>query len=345
MKKILLSITSAALLLLNNNSYGSCSFSPPSGYTGHLNVQSKYDPNDPTRSKEVRPDSNSVAIQNRLNRYAYGISKISDYYITNHDQRKKDLAIDCYDLWLNSWADSNSLETQSASHTGKALRAWTLSSISTSTLTLIKATNNNWTPTSSQKAWLSKLADSVINDYQDRLITAPEKINNHDYWAAWSVAATGLFTENRRFLDWSYTVLIHSLYQVTPDAKSNTGYLPNEVGRGRLGVKYSHFAITPIVMLSSFLQKEGYVLHYEEQLRLKKLVDFTAEFTLSTASYSHLTNYSQHEVPYEMMSWLIPYNREYKNSDLAKDLETTINSSLNMIQLGGDINPLFPVSP
>ena len=78
---------------------------------------------------------------------------------------------------------------------------------------------------------------------------------------------------------------------------------------------------------------------------MKKLVDFTAEFTLSTASYSHLTNYSQHEVPYEMMSWLIPYNREYKNSDLAKDLETTINSSLNMIQLGGDINPLFPVSP
>lgn len=319
-----------------------CPHTPTDAYQGHLSIISKYDPNDPTRSQPSTPDPESELIQEHLNKFAFYISRISDYYVSSSDSRKQQIALNCMDVWLELWAGRDALETSDISHTGYAVRSWFISTVASSILQVQSHASNSWAPSTSIKSWIKQLTYDNISYYYPRTFTSPQKVNNHDYWAAWAAGATGIVTSDRNLTDWSYSVLVFSLNQAQEDSTTLTAYLPNEVGRGQLGSFYSHFALTPIVMLASTLPDEGYTMHQEQYEKLTKLAEFTAAYTLSPERFAHLNSISQNNFTGSALYWSKIYNLALIRTTSTTTLERNYSNIINpMPQIGGNIISIF----
>jgi len=320
-----------------------CPITAPHAYTNNLNVSSKYDPNDPTRSTEIEVDQESLIIQKQLNKFSAGIVYFSDYYVHYRDDKRGKVGLDCLHSWLSGWATENAMTTYSASSTGKALRSWTLSSISSALIKVNYFAGDEWTLTPSELAWIEGLAEHVMSDYYGRTDSTPYRVNNHDYWAAWATTATGILTKNRDFTDWGYIVFRHAMKQAVIDSHTQTAYLPNELGRGSLGVHYSHFAITPLVMLSDHLPLFGYSLNFQDQQTLSMFASFTSLSILSPNSVSHLVSVKQKTPSPTILAWSIPFKYNNTNHLLVNQLLSKYGDVINgHNQIGGKIKPLYP---
>jgi len=323
-----------------------CPTAAPPPYTNNLNVSSKYDPNDLTRSTEIEVDQESLFIQKQLNNFSAGIVYFSDYYVHYRDDERGHVGLKCIHNWLSDWASNNAITTYTTSPTGKALRSWTLSSISSALLKVHYFAGDKWALTPTESAWLKRLAEHVMYDYYGRTDSIPNRVNNHDYWAAWATTATGILVKKRRFTDWGYVVFSHAMQQSTIDSQTQTAYLPNELGRGQLGIHYSHFAITPLVMLAEYLPLLGYSIHYQEQQILSDLASFASLSVLSPESLSHLTVYVQQTPSPATLSWSIPFKYRHPDNVLVNQLLNEYNDIINgYIQIGGNIKPMHPFDP
>jgi poly(beta-D-mannuronate) lyase len=329
------------LIMGNSLVFADCPHSPIAPYTDHLNVVSKYDPNDPTRSTPATPDPESEAIQYQLNQYAGYIARISDYYVIAPDTHRKQLALECLDLWLNLWANANALATEEINHTGYAVRSWALSTIASSSYQVMISSQNQWAPSSNALRWMNQLAYENSGYYYARTFQTPDKVNNHDYWAAWAATATGIITKDRNLLDWAYSILTFSLDQSILDRQTNTAYWPNEIGRARLGAYYSHFALSPVVAMAVLLPNQGYVLHQEQYSKLTQLAEFTATFTINPRSVQHINEYSQVNMNGSLLYWSKLYNQAFSN-EITQTLESNFEQQIRPLpQLGGDISQIF----
>ncbi|MFC3153307.1 alginate lyase family protein [Litoribrevibacter euphylliae] len=319
-----------------------CPHTPTDAYQGHLSIMSKYDPNDPTRSQPSTPDPESELIQEHLNKFAFYISRISDYYVSSSDTRKQQIALNCMDIWLELWASRNALETSDISHTGYAVRSWFISTIASSIFKTQQQSDHSWEPSANAQGWIRQLMYDNISYYYPRTFTSQEKVNNHDYWAAWAAAATGLVTSDRDLTDWAYSVLVFSLDQAEKDPTTDTAYFPNEIGRGQLSSFYSHFALTPIVMLASTLPDKGYTLHQEQHQKLTQLSEFTSAFTLTPSRFAHLNSIPQNNFSGSALYWSKIHNIKFTNSQSTILLEDKYSNIINpMPQIGGNIISTF----
>lgn len=315
-----------------------CSRAVPAPYLGHLILQSKYNTDDPTKSKPNVKDPESEAIQNYINTFSGGLVQFSNYYAAHHSPA----ATSCLHNWLTSWAEANALTTDDISATGKAVRVWSLSAISSAIFKTNILSNGQFQLTEIESDWLKKLGSIVRDDHFDRIIVKPDSMNNHDYWAAWAAAVTGIITDERDLLDWSYTIYDHAMSQVTFDSTTNTSYFPNELSRGNLGLHYSHFALNPLVMLATQLPEQGYSISYDQERTLKRLVDFTASITLQPSKYIHLTSLELLDTNINSYSWAIAYDNTFGYSIATHVLKENNEARISgMYQLGGDIKPLF----
>jgi len=320
-----------------------CPIATPHAYTNNLNVSSKYAPNDLTRSTEIEIDQESLFIQKQLNSFSAGIVYFSDYYVHYRDDERGKVGLKCIHNWLSDWASNDAITTYTTSPTGKALRSWTLSSISSALLKVKFFAGNKWALTPTESAWLRRLAEHVLFDYFGRTNNIPDRINNHDYWAAWSTTATGILIENRDFSDWGYIVFKHAVKQSVSDNLTQTAYLPNELGRGSLGIHYSNFAVTPLVMLSIYLPQLGYSLNLQDQQTLSDLASFSSLSILSPNSISHLTSVEQKTPSPAILSWSLPFRHNNENHLLVNRLLGKYGHLINgHNQIGGKIKTLYP---
>ncbi|MAL99267.1 MAG: hypothetical protein CL583_12565 [Alteromonadaceae bacterium] len=321
-----------------------CPVTPIPAYTGDLNIQSGYDPEDPTRSTRIDdPDSRSKAINDYLIRFSDGLGRFADYYASRQtDAKAGSLAIQCTHEWLASWAREHALTTTDASPTGVALRVWTLSAVATAVLKMEHYAGADWALTAAEKTWIAKLGEIVRADYADRIRLKPERINNHDYWAAWAVAASAIVTEQEQALSWSYTVFRFAMSQTVNDDITYTAYLPNELGRGALGAHYTQFALTPLVMLADHLPDHGYVIDYRDTVQLKKLAEFAAIIVLTPEAVFHIQDDAQRIPSPASFTWLYPFNALYADVVSTQELLEIVRPYTGVnYRLGGDLRPLY----
>lgn len=329
------------LIIGSHPAFAVCPHTPVDPYTGHLNIVSKYDPTDPTRSTLAEPDPESQAIHNQINQYARYLATISDYYVNTLDSRRKGLVLECMDLWLNHWADQDALITDQINHTGYAVRSWALSTIASASYQVIEHSQNQWSVTPNVARWLKQVTHDNSAYYYERTFQTPEKVNNHDYWAAWAATATGLVTDDRDLLDWAYSILVFSLDQGVMDSQTGMAYWPNEVRRARLGAYYSHFALSPVVAMAILLPQEGYVLHKSQYDTLTQLAEFAATFTLSPVSVQHINAEKQVNMNGSLLYWSKIYNTTFNNT-VTRSLQQTFAQQIRpLAQLGGDVSHLF----
>ena len=236
----------------------------PRPYTGKLQFRSKYEGSDKARATLNKASEqafrDSTASITTLER---GVSKQVMQYMRDG----RPLQLDCTLEWLSSWASADALMSTDYNHTGKSMRKWALGSLSSAWLHL-KFSNSQPLAAHQQQAeliekWFGRLADQVVKDWSDLPL---EKINNHSYWAAWSVMATAVATDRRDLFDWSLKE-----YRVAANQVDAQGFLPNELKRKQRALAYHNYALPPLAMIASFAQANGVDVRPENNGALERL--------------------------------------------------------------------------
>ena len=180
-------------------------------------------------------------------------------------------------------------------------------------------------------------------DYAPRLAPDFAYFNNHDYWAGWAVAATGMLLRRDDYIAWGERNFRRALGQISISPHGDYAILPNELGRGRLAANYTHYALVPLMLLAESSRLNGPGLSADDQRKLQQLASFAALSVLDERAVDELRGQPQHPVPPYKMVWLLPFLSQYPEHLQARRLHADVGSSADgYSQLGGRLAPLYP---
>ncbi len=324
-----------------------CSQQPPAPYTGSLHLESKYDQRDASKSTlRSSPDADSEQIAKQVKQFVGGLIYASKRFQRAKKPQDANMALACQDQWLQAWAAAGALLNPDASGTGMAARKWALAAMAGAVLLTQSAADGKLQLSPAQRSWFSRLAEQVIAEYAPRRSATRIKFNNHDYWAAWAVAATGMLVGRDDFIQWADGNLRRGLAQAVRSADASYAYLPLEVERGKLAATYSQYALVPLVLLAESARANGLPWSADDQQTLDLLANFAARSVLAPDGLPELTGKSQVDVAPYKLAWLIPFLQRNPGHALARQLYDNEDGEVdNYSQLGGPIKPFYPPLP
>jgi poly(beta-D-mannuronate) lyase len=304
-------------------------------FTARLNFPSRYKGSGAARDK-INPaaDKAYTTKSKPIHDFSRNIASAANRLYVNKGSRAD---YQCLILSLNEWAQANSL-LNVADMTGMAVRKWTLAALASNYL---KLSNLHQSDTLSEYApqreniekWFSAIAWQVKTDYSERLA---KNVNNHDYWAAWSVLVTSVVVQETSLFHWSTSVFNRGIEHIDPQ-----GFLPNELKRGARAAHYHNFAIAPLVAMASFMEINKGVT--ENQLKkLDKAVIRALETVTSTEVFFDATSITQSDPALTTrgrLAWL-PIFLSIRKSSQALRIANQHNLQGNS-RLGGDTKTLY----
>lgn len=308
----------------------------PTPYTGSLQFTSKYKGSDSARAtfnaeadKEFRTQIKDITDMER------GATKLITQYMRSGN--KGDL--DCAMSWLDSWAKAGALESTDFNHTGKSMRKWALGSLSSSYMRLKFSSSRPLAAYGEQSKeienWFSTLGSQVVRDWSDLPL---KKINNHSYWAAWSVMSTAVVTNRRDLFDWSVQE-----FKVAANQVDNDGYLPNELKRRQRALSYHNYSLPPLTMIAAFAQVNGVDLRQENNGALQRLANRVMQGVDDQDAFDQKTGNDQDMADLKENSkfaWLEPYCALYSCAPKTQDWKKKMEP-FNSFRLGGEVTKVF----
>lgn len=323
----------------------SCSKAPPPPYTGTLQLQSKYDQRDTSKSTlRASPDANSERIAKQVKQFVGGLIYAGKRFQNAKKPQDANMALACQDQWLEQWAQAGALLAPDASNTGMAARKWALAAMAGAVLLTQAAADGKLSLSPAQQRWFTQLGEQVIREYDPRRQSTTVYFNNHDYWAAWAVAAAGMLVGRDDFIRWADGNLRRGLAQAVHS--EGYAYLPLEVARARLAANYSQYALVPLVLLSESARANGLPWHDEDQRTLDQLANFAARSVLAPDSLAELKGLRQADVAPYKLAWLIPFLARQPQHRLARQLYDSEGGEVdNYSQIGGPLKPAYPHLP
>ncbi|MFJ3064450.1 polysaccharide lyase [Pseudomonas sp. NPDC087039] len=324
-----------------------CSKQAPPPYTGTLRLQSKYDQRDASKSTlRSSPDADSERIGKQVKQFVGGLIYASKRFQRAQKPQDANMALACQDQWLQRWAEAGALLNPDASSTGMAARKWALAAMAGAVLLTQSASDGKVQLNEVQKAWFTRLGERVIAEYDPRRDTPGVYFNNHDYWAAWAVAATGMLVSRDDFILWADGNLRRGLAQAVRASDGSYAYLPLEVARSKLAASYSQYALVPLVLLAEAARANGLPWSAEDQHTLDLLANFAARSVLAPDELPELKGQAQAEVAPYKLAWLIPFLQRNPHHTLARQLYDSEDGEVdNYSQLGGPLKPFYPPLP
>lgn len=319
-----------------------CPKNPPTAYTGHLQLDSKYDQTDASKTKLVqRQSKDTQRIRKQVQQYIGGLVKAGQVFQRSHNASEANTALACLDQWLDAWANKSALLSDETSKTGVAARKWALAAIASTLLKVQALSDQRYQLSAVQTRWLGQLSRKVMDEYELRRYDAGIHFNNHDYWAAWAVAATGMLLDDDKALAWADIALRRAFTQITP-GQGDYAYLPLEVARGRLAADYTHYALVPLMLLVEAAELNNRPLTADQRVKLGHLANFAARTVLEPKTLVELST-RQADVGAHKMVWLLPFLSRYPEHTWAKRMYQKYGASINNYsQVGGDLKPLYP---
>jgi poly(beta-D-mannuronate) lyase len=310
--------------------------SPPAPVTGALDFPSKYEGSGKARDQlNAETDAQYKLETKPLTDMERGVSRLTTKYMATGDPAQ----LECVVVWLATWADAGALLGDATNHGGKALRKWTLGSLSGAYLRLKFSSSAPLAAYPEQaariEAWFGAVADLVKPEWppQDPLA----RINNHYYWAAWSLMATAVATGRQDLFD--AAVVLFRVFSGQVDAE---GFLPNELERASRAAQYQSYAMLPIAMLAAFGKANGVDLTVEGDdalvrfgQRVQILLEDPASVETKTATPQAADASSS-----SSWVWLEPYCWTVSCSP---ELQARLSSQrpLAATRLGGDLTAVF----
>ncbi|MEZ8144192.1 alginate lyase family protein [Enterovibrio sp. FF113] len=314
-----------------------CQAIPP--YKNALVFNSKYNPKEKSKSTVVAGlEKQYEASTAYINQFAFRIVKLSDSLIKN--PRSGDL--NCYLSLLSDWAQHSSLaNSESINHVGKAVRKWTLAAISSSYLKVSLSHQSAIPPVTDQqiKAWISVLAYQVKQDYSNR---KPTQINNHDYWAGWSVMASAAVLNDRVLYQWAEDVFVYAAKQI-----DQQGLLPNELKREKRAAAYHNYAMQPLAMLGLFVSENNPQLFNQHRDSIERLTSNLFRHALGDSVFEIKSGFVQVEDEITIKgrsAWLAPYLTYSPSQESDIKAVMALSSNFRSTRLGGDLGYLFITS-
>lgn len=308
----------------------------PRPFTGPLNFPSKYAGSDRARDAlNPRAYANYSEMTEQITRLESGFSRYVADYLRFGRPGYAECALD----WLDQWAKADALLSDEFTHTGKSRRKWTLASLSSAYLRLKFSSSQPLKGREAQaervEAWLDALADRVLLDWKDQ---PRERINNHQYWAAWSLMATSVVLNRRDLYDWSVDQYRIAARQVTDD-----GYLPNELHRRSRALTYHSYALGPLLMISAFALANGQDLRHENSDAIGRVAENTLASRENPARFAARANSEQVMDDLRKnnnLAWVEAYCALYSCSAATRDWLASVRP-LRTYRLGGDVTQLF----
>lgn len=304
-------------------------------FTARLNFPSRYKGSGAARDK-INPvaDKAYTTKSKPIHDFSRNIASTANRLYANKGSRTD---YQCLIISLNKWAQANSL-LNVADMTGKAVRKWTLAALTSNYLKLSNLHQSNTLSEYAQQRkniekWFSAIAWQVKTDNSER---SAKNVNNHDYWAAWSVLVTSVVVQDPSLFHWSMSVFKLGIEHI-----DQQGFLPNELKRGARAAHYHNFAIAPLVAMASFMEINKCVT--EEQLKkLDQAVVRALETVTSTEAFFFATNITQSDPALTSrgrLAWL-PIFLSIRKSSQALRITNQHNLQGNS-RLGGDTKILY----
>ncbi|MHA6193168.1 mannuronate-specific alginate lyase [Pseudomonas wadenswilerensis] len=308
----------------------------PTPYTGSLQFRSKYEGSDKARATLNRASEQAFRDSTKdITDLERGVSKL----VTQYMRDGRPAQLDCALTWLDSWARADALLSKDFNHTGKSMRKWALGSLSGSWLRL---KFSNARPLAAHQAqaeniekWFGRVGEQVVRDWSDLPL---EKINNHSYWAAWSVMATAVVTDRRDLFDWAVKE-----FRVGANQVDEQGFLPNELKRKQRALAYHNYALPPLAMIASFAQVNGVDLRDENHGALKRLGDRVLSGSKDPAQFKNRNGEKQDMDDLKVDSkyaWLEPWCSLYQCSADVQQRRHGMQP-FNSFRLGGDVTRVY----
>ncbi|MAB24171.1 MAG: poly(beta-D-mannuronate) lyase [Pseudomonadales bacterium] len=315
-----------------------CPHAPPAAYTGTLQIDSKYDQRDATKSTLRRLSRESRQIRERLTQYQAGLMQIVTRFERASEPEEVNYSLACLDQWLEAWAGPGALLSTDTSSTGKAVRKWSLAAIAAGVMKVRALSDNEYELTLAQRDWIRRLTDAVIADYGPRQTLSFAWFNNHDYWAAWAVSASAMLLDRDDYLRWANTTFGLAFSQMEPGEAGDYRQLPLETARGELAVEYTHYALIPLVLLAETAEANGRPLTAIERQQLGQLVNFAVLGVQSPERLPELTEPQKRPGEHKMI-WLLPFLKLQPEHPLARSLFRDVKDETGSYsQVGGDIH-------
>jgi len=275
----------------------------PAPFTGKLEFPSKYEGSDKARD-DLNPKAYSAykSATAPINEMEKQVSAMVQHYLHSGHTGTFRCAID----WLHAWSKAGALTQETRDHTGKSMRKWALGSLASAYLRL-KFSESRPLGAEPERAieieeWLGRLATLVMDDWRDQPL---EKINNHEYWAAWAVMAAGVALNRRDLFDWSV-----EQYRIAAKQVDKDGFLPNELKRDTRALSYHNYSLGPLTMIVAFAKANGVDLQKENNGALDRLarrvlagVDNPRQFEAKTGKKQQLEELQEAS----KFAWMEPY--------------------------------------
>lgn len=310
--------------------------SAPRPFTGALNFPSKYEGSGSSRDElNVDAERRYKDATSSISSFEMGIASLTSRSI----RHGSDADVDCVLSWLGEWAEHGALLGKAQTHTGKSVRKWALAAISTSYLRLQQSTSAPLKKHGDERnrieAWLRAIAVKVAAEWP---VDAPiNKINNHFYWAAWSLVSTGTVLNDRAMFNQGFEIYRIFERQITED-----GLLPNEVGRRSRALGYHAYALAPLAMIAAFAVANDEVIDTGPKSPLSRLAKTVFDGFQAPAGFAELVG-SKQEVSESVatnFSWLEPYCSIAMCDPTMADF-LLANRPFKSTRLGGDLTALF----
>lgn len=309
---------------------------PPAPYTAKLDFPSKYAGSDQARATLNRKAEQAFRKQTEgITALEKGVNRLVMQYMRNGHRPQ----LECALQWLTGWAQANALLSREYNHTGKSVRKWALGSLASAYLRLKFSESQPLAKHQPQaqliETWFARLAEQVVSDWSGLPL---QKVNNHSYWAAWSVMATAVALDRRDLFDWSV-----QQFRVAANQVDRDGFLANELKRRQRALAYHNYSLPPLAMVAAFAQANGVDLREENRGALRRLgqrviegVDDPADFAQRVDSQQDLAELKKPS----KFSWLEPYCSLYPCSAKVRAWKESMGP-FKTFRLGGDVTQVF----
>ncbi|KMQ75508.1 alginate lyase family protein [Marinobacter subterrani] len=309
-------------------------------HVGGLSFTSKYQGSDDARN-ELNEEAQLAYKEatEKIRSFEKAVIAATDDYQVDGDGIP---ALNCVMDNLDAWASADALLTDDINHVGQAVRKWALAAAANAYLrAAASAPEGALDAAQSERIerWFRQLSDGVRAYYTDR---DPEKVNNHDYWAAWAVMSAAVATQECGDWSWSLAKFDEAMGQINPE-----GYLPRELSRETRALEYLNYAMQPLTMIATFAEVNGYPLHDDYQSEFHALARNVVAGLESPELVGDLVGYEQiTDGLYKSWSlaWMEPWQVMWGDvegmSGFLEDLRP-----MKSTRLGGDISYLYRVDP
>jgi poly(beta-D-mannuronate) lyase len=311
----------------------------PVPYHGTMVFRSRYEGSDSARDQiNPKAEKEYTAKTRPFTELQSFMARETDEIIKHGIDRRR---MDCIFNALISWKTDSDILLPTRNHTGKAVRKWTLATISANLLKINRlAEQYDRDKFNIIKNWIRKLGEQVIRDYSG---ITQEKSNNHIYWAAWSVMVSAVLLNREEMFAWAAKIYSMAMNQI-----DEHGFLPNELRRKSRARLYHNYALAPLVGIAAFLKANNYDPLSTNKGALKRLVNRVVATIDNPQIFTLATGVRQ--APYNMhikgrLSWLAIYLDLDDSLSPEKYRELTgiclESLPLKSRRLGGDIGFLY----